>query len=136
MIELRRITENGTLQLLWQKGVTPAQKRYLYTLAEMIEALVHNEPENIDAIVAADMGFHDALTKMTGNDLVIDLNDIIVKLTYDSRYKTIQKIMRMGESEHLIKTHFDLLEQLVNGSVDTLYQAIQNSYFFWKDAYK
>lgn len=136
LIELRRITENGTLQLLRQRGLRPEQKKELLRLAGRIETLVHEEPSNTDAIAAADRAFHDALARMTGNELVVDLNDIIVMLSYDSRCKTIEKIMQMGEGEYLIQTHYELLKQLSDGSVDELYQAIQNSYFFWKDAYK
>lgn len=136
LIELRRITENGTMQLLWQKGLSDEQKQYLRVCAEKIEKLVHCAPQDFEAIATADKEFHDALARMTNNELVIDLNNIIVMLTYDSRCKTIRKIMQMGEGEYLIKTHYELLEQLSGGSVDKLYQAIQNSYFFWKDAYK
>ena len=136
LIELRRITENGTLQLLWQKGLSESQKQYLNNLAENIAFLVRSEPNNTDVIAKADKAFHDALAEMTQNELVIDLNDIIVRLTYDSRCKTIEKIVQMGESEYLIQTHFDLLKQLSGERIEDLYQAIQNSYFFWKDAYK
>ena len=61
---------------------------------------------------------------------------MITKLTYHSRLKTVEKVMKDGQRQYLIDTHYDLLEKLEKGDIAQLYTAIQNSYFYWKDIYK
>ncbi len=68
--------------------------------------------------------------------MIVLENDMITKLTYHSRLKTVEKVITDGQRQYLIDTHYDLLEKLDSGDIAQLYKAIQNSYFYWKDIYK
>ena len=136
LIELRKITENGIMQMLWQKGLAENEKASLLKLAQGIEEIILASPADTESIASADRQFHDALAMATGNPLVITLHKMIVQLTYASRCQTIKKIIQVGNGQYLIDTHYDLLDKLNGDSIDALFKAIQNSYFFSKDIYK
>jgi len=64
------------------------------------------------------------------------VHDVIIQLTRASRKKTIEKVIEKGDKEYLEFTHKNLLEKLNGDNVNALYQAINDSYFYWKDIYK
>lgn len=136
LIDLRKVFENGVLLLLAEKPLTSEQKKYLRDIASELEDTIKSEPVDCKKIIDKDIGFHTALAEMTDNKLIILENNMISKLTYQSRLKTVEKVIEDGKRQYLIDTHYDLLEKLDSGDISQLYQAIQNSYFYWKDIYK
>ena len=136
LIDLRKVFENGIFILLAEKTLTSDQKDHLHRIAEDLEKAINQEPVDYKKVIDKDIDFHTALAEMTGNKLIILENDMITKLTYHSRLKTVEKVMKDGQRQYLIDTHYDLLEKLEKGDIAQLYTAIQNSYFYWKDIYK
>lgn len=136
LIGLRKVFEIGTLLLLSDKEITREQKEQLQERARAIEQAILAENPDVQAILDADIEFHNYLAALTGNQLIVLENDMINRLTYASRIKTIEKVLQEDDQKYLIDTHYDLVEKLESGEAGRLYEAIQNSYFYWKDIYK
>lgn len=134
LIDLRKVVENGVLLLLTEKGLTMQQKETLCGILENFDRAL--EEEDCRKILEADIQFHSCLSEFTNNKLIVLVNDMIAKLTYASRLKTIEKIMQEGNGQYLMHTHHNLIEQLDSKDIGKLYQAIQDSYIYWKDIYK
>ena len=93
-------------------------------------------PMIYQVILEADIEFHKKVAEATENSLVMVVHDVIIQLTRASRKKTIEKVIEKGDKEYLEFTHKNLLEKLNGDNVNALYQAINDSYFYWKDIYK
>ena len=76
------------------------------------------------------------MVRATENHAIITVHNNIVELTKVSRLKTIETVIRNGERQYLIDTHKNLLDKLAGTSMEALYQAINDSYFYWRDTYK
>lgn len=136
LIGLRKVFEMGIMLLLSDRKMPKMQKQELQKRAQAIERAILAEEKDVQAILDADIEFHNYLAALTGNHLIILENDMINKLTYASRIKTIEKVLQEGNQQYLIDTHYDLVEKLECGDAGKLYESIQNSYFYWKDIYR
>ena len=130
LIGLRKIIENGIMTLLMEsyKAISKSCDKLLKELKR--------EPEDVEKILEADIEFHKKVAEATENSLVMVVHDVIIQLTRASRKKTIEKVIEKGDKEYLEFTHKNLLEKLNGDNVNALYQAINDSYFYWKDIYK
>ena len=127
--------ENGIMHIILEKDMT---KEELYSMKNCCDKLVNllkNTPENTDAILLADIAFHDEIAKATRNSLIQLINSLVVELTKDSRAKTIQKVIQSGDAQYLIDTHLKLMNVIENRDFENLDKTLNDSYFFWKDIY-
>lgn len=136
LIGLREVIETGTMLLLMEKGLTQEQKDHLLKYAQDIERAVSATPTSIEDISQADFAFHDALAKATGNRLIVLMNDMVSKLSYGSRVKTIEERMKQGNGKYLIDTHYDLLEKVAGNDMAAMCASLKDSYYYWKDINK
>lgn len=134
LIGLRKVFENGILLLLSEKEITQEQEKKLQEILKRFETAVAEKSS--EACIRTDIEFHDELCAMTGNRLIKEINSMITKMTYASRLKTINEILEKGDEQYLIDTHYNLLKALNSKDIRQLYDAIQDSYFYWKDVYK
>ena len=100
LIDLRKVFENGILLLLAEKVLTEEQNTILYQIAKELETAINAEPIDCNKIIEKDIAFHAALAKMTGNKLIVLENEMITKLTYSSRLKTIEKVIQEGQKQY------------------------------------
>ncbi len=136
LIGLRKIVENGIMLLFMEQK--PPQEVYT-RLRERCDRLLRElarEPEDVERILEADIAFHQEVAGATNNSLVMIVHDVIVQLTRESRKKTIETVIAKGDKEYLVFTHKNLLEKLNGDDIEALYQAVNDSYFYWKDIYK
>ncbi len=133
LIGLRKVIETGTMLLLMEQGFTQEQYDDLLHHAQSIERAVNAVPVSIEDIVREDFAFHDAIAKATGNSLIILVNDMVAKLSYGSRVKTIEERMEHGNGKYLIDTHYDLLEKIMKKDMAAMYSSLKDSYYYWKD---
>ena len=103
--------------------------------AEAIKAAVERKA-SAKEIADADIDFHRLLAEVTGNPLIVMECDMIIRLTYASRLKTIENVFKAGNEQYLIDTHFELVNALKTHDIAKIYKAIIDSYSYWKDAYK
>ena len=136
LIGLREVIETGTMLLLMEKGLAQEEKDNLLKRAQDIERAVSARPVSIENITQADFAFHDALAKATGNRLIVLMNDMVSKLSYGSRVKTIEERMKQGNGKYLIDTHYDLLEKVTGNDMAAMCTALKDSYYYWKDINK
>ncbi len=136
LIGLREAIETGTMLLLMQQGMSQEQKDDIRERAQEIEGAVNARPVDIERIAQADFAFHDAIARTTGNRLIVAMNDMLSKLSYGSRVKTIEERMRQGNGRYLIETHYELLEKITGDDLAEMCAAIRDSYYYWKDINK
>ena len=136
LIGLREVVENGIMQMLLEKRIPEAHWTLLYQKYDQLKAYLLEEPPDFQKIANADIEFHEELVRATENHAIITVHNNIVELTKVSRLKTIETVIRNGERQYLIDTHKNLLDKLAGTSMEALYQAINDSYFYWRDTYK
>lgn len=136
LIGLRKIIENGIMTLLMEQKISSEAYKAISKSCDKLLKELKKEPENVEEILDADIEFHKKVAEATNNSLVMVVHDVIIQLTRSSRKRTIEKVIEKGDKKYLEFTHKNLLEKLTGDDMDALYQAINDSYFYWKDIYK
>ena len=136
LIGLRKIIENGIMTLLMEQRMSAESYKAISKSCDKLLKELKREPEDVEKILEADIEFHKKVAEATENSLVMVVHDVIIQLTRASIKKTIEKVIEKGDKEYLEFTHKNLLEKLNGDNVNALYQAINDSYFYWKDIYK
>lgn len=136
LIGLRESIECGTMLLLIRQGLTAAKIAELHGFAEDFERAMNATPASVEQICNADMAFHDAMAKATGNRLIVSVNDMVAKLSLGSRIKTIRALIEEGKQDYLIHTHYNLLDKVIKGDLSEMCAAIRDSYLYWSEINK
>ncbi|MCI8416793.1 MAG: FadR family transcriptional regulator [Lachnospiraceae bacterium] len=136
LIGLRKIVENGIMLLFMEQKPHQSVYTRLQDRCDRLLQELARKPEDVERILEADIAFHQEVAKATNNSLVMIVHDVIVQLTRESRKKTIETVIAKGDKEYLEFTHKNLLEKLNGDDIEALYQAVNDSYFYWKDIYK
>ena len=63
------------------------------------------------------------------------LNDFLLNLTSESRYRTIKKIFEENDREYLEKTHRMHLDALEKKPGSNIEEALEFSHYYWKNSY-
>ena len=115
LMELRRVLETGSIALVCPK-ITDAQIDELQTLVDMLV------PSNdITKVVDADRAFHTKLIEITGNPLIISLNNMI----YQNRMSLLLTILTDKTILNDAKTaHQAILDALRQRDVTQCIQAV------------
>lgn len=136
LVELRKMVENGTMHIAIEKGLSDSERAALQIQCKNFIKIVEKTPEDTEAILNADIAFHDEIAKSTHNSLIPVINSLIAELTKESRAETIRRVIKNGEAQYLIDTHLSLMNVLIDKDTTNLDQVISDSYFFWKDVYQ
>lgn len=136
LIGLRKIIENGMMQLLMEMNVPQETWSRIERKCDILVAILKEDPPDIQKAAEADIEFHEEIAKATNNSLVLVVHDVVVQLTRESRQKTIEEVVAKGDKQYLIDTHRNLVEKLQGNDANALYKAITDSYFYWKDIYR
>ncbi len=135
LIGLRKILDMGISKLVIQQGLSEERKAKLEALYQELEEKLLAEDPDIEAIVDADLRFHDGIAKATHNDLAVMINDFLLSLTTESRLRTVRRIYEAKDAEYLVRVHrmhLDALEGKPGISID---DALDYSYLYWKDSF-
>ena len=81
LIELRRVIEVGNIAAIYDR-VTPEQYNEIEQLVD-----VFDEEHTIDEYVEADYNFHNMLIEITGNPMLIQVNNMIAQMRRDLLYR-------------------------------------------------
>lgn len=136
LIDLRKIIENGIMQLLIEKKIPKETWDKIGTKCDILVKELEEEKPDIARVADADIDFHEEIAKATNNSLVLVVHDVVVQLTRESRYHTIEQVVANGDKQYLINTHKNLMEKLQGNDINALFSAINDSYFYWKDIYR
>lgn len=131
LIGLRKCIEYGTLHVIVDQGLDPNDLETLQHLAEVVDNNIEALNPDPRTICDADIDFHNAIASATKNPLIIKVNDMISKLAYGSRLKTIENCLSVGEGSYISDTHFRLAKALENRNDDDVDKALQYSYIYW-----
>jgi GntR family transcriptional regulator, transcriptional repressor for pyruvate dehydrogenase complex len=124
LIEARRIVEVGAAELAAARRTDQDTARLAGQLAEMANA---HDAGDVDAFVAADLAFHDAVLRAAGNGLIAALLDPLSRLLVPARrqtsefadirrhalehHGTILDAIRAGDTEQARRAMYDHIEQ-------------------------
>lgn len=135
LIGLREVIENGIMQMLLEKRIPDETWKLLYQKFETLKSYLLEDTPDFQKIADADIEFHQELANATENNAICFVHNNIVELTKASRLKTIESVIQKGDRQYLIDTHRNILEKLSGTSMEELYKAINDSYFYWRDTY-
>jgi len=135
IIDLRQIIDYGVSNLIVQRGLAAEDEAHLEEIyADMVKKL-RAEDYDLNAIVKVDMDFHVAMAEATHNSMVVMLNEFLLNLTSESRYRTIRRCFEVDDREYLVKTHRAHLDAIERKPGTNLEEALEYSYYYWKDSY-
>jgi len=126
---LRRILETGTLQLAVEKATEDDIQRLKVILDAFVDAV--SSGDDVARVAELDFRFHQAVEEATHNPLLIKVSSIVDNLTKSSQFRTNKKVLAMGEGQHLIDTHVDIFNTVVNRDRDSVLRVLDNSYRLW-----
>ena len=132
---LREIIDMGISKLVIKRGLSPEETYALECQYEELVTLLMAENYDIQAILEADMRLHKGIAKATHNSLAVMLNEFLLDLTCESRYRTIKKVFEENDREYLVKTHrmhLDALEKKPGAEIEP---ALEYSNLYWKNSY-
>ena len=133
LVDLRKMIENGVMHMVLEKNITEAELNGIQLCCDKLVNRLKNTPNDTQAILEADIAFHDEIAKATRNSLIPLIHSVVVELTRDSRAQTIQEVIRKGDVQYLIDTHIRLMDVIRSRDFKNLDQALNDSYFFWKE---
>ena len=136
LVDLRKMIENGVMHMVLEKDITEAELNGIQLCCDKLVNRLKNTPSDTQAILEADIAFHDEIAKATRNSLIPLIHSVVVELTRDSRAQTIQEVIRKGDVQYLIDTHIRLMDVIRSRDFKNLDQVLNDSYFFWKDIYQ
>ena len=132
---LRQIIDMGISKLVINRGLSREETEALERQYDKFIGLLMAEDYDIQAIAEADMGLHELIAKATHNFLAVMLNDFLLNLTSESRYRTIKKIFEENDREYLEKTHRMHLDALEKKPGSNIEEALEFSHYYWKNSY-
>jgi len=131
VIELRKIIDDGVLHLVIEKMTNPSElDEARKSLTELREAIAAHGAV-ADEMFRTDMAFHNALTAITKNDLMVGIGEYINLITKKTRTQAIQKFIENDDVEHFFALHEEVLDILETKAVDRIDDAIREHYIYW-----
>lgn len=131
LIGLRQCIEFGTLQVIMDQSLNPEDAENLRQIATSIERELDEPNPDPKLICRTDIAFHDAIAKATRNDLIVTVNEMLSKLTYGSRIRTIEQCIREQDRKYLVDIHFEILKILEERDTDAIAHTLKRSYSYW-----
>ena len=133
LIELRRVLDIGTLDVVISHQVTEEQLDTLKACVEQMERAMDVEKPSVTAIMEADSEFHMAIARFTGNEQLVNITDYITRITIPSRRKTIKRVLEEGGTEHFIDLHRQLIQVIEHQKYEQISKAVMDHYVYWKE---
>lgn len=131
---LRQIIDTGISKLIIKNGLSDEEIKILEERYDGLVALLMAEDYDIQAITDADLYFHEAVAEATHNSLAVMLNDFLLNITSESRYRTIKTVFEANDREYLMKAHRMHLDALEKKPGVDIEEALEFSYFYWKNS--
>lgn len=133
---LREIIDLGISKLILENGLTEEEISDLERVYDNLVRELRKEKYDLDRIADADKAFHEHVAVTSHNSMAVMLNEFLLNITSESRYRTIQKVFEADDREYLVKTHRIYLDALEGKPGMDVEEALKYSYYYWKDALK
>lgn len=136
LLGLRQIIDIGISKLVISQGLTQEEENMLEASYQKLVDEIQKEDYDIESITVADLNFHKSIAEATHNSLAVMINEFLLNITQEGRYRTVKTIFDCNDREYLVKNHrmhLDALERKPGSDID---KALEFSYIYWKDIYK
>lgn len=133
VLELRHIFDVGVLQLAIEKATDEDIAR-LKSALEFLGKTILKAPSD-EAIMMADIAFHDELQRIAGNPLVEKISFIVERIARDSRKKALKRFKDNGELEKMLELHRNLFEVVANRDRARVVDTVDDHFRYWKDVF-
>lgn len=133
VLELRHIFEVGVLQLAIEKA-TEADVERLGAALRYLEKTIRQSP-TAEALMMADIAFHDEMQRIAGNPLVEKMSFVVERVARDSRQKAIERFRAGGELDEFLSLHRNLYEVVANRDKARVVDAMNDHFRYWKDVF-
>ncbi len=133
VLELRHIFEVGVLQLAIEKA-TEADVERLGAALKYLEKTIRQSPA-AEALMMADIAFHDEMQRIAGNPLVEKMSFVVERVARDSRQKAIERFRAGGELDEFLALHRNLYEVVASRDKARVVDAMNDHFRYWKDVF-
>lgn len=131
ILELRRIFDMGILELALSK-MTPKKLSCIEEKFNALMLLMNMPNPDPVKLLEADLAFHSSIEESVGNKLVSHVSSVIIKLTYLSRKKALQRNSESPEKKQLsVNRHRAIFDALKNKDSAHLPGILKESYAEW-----
>ena len=130
IVELRRIFETGILELVIRK-VTDAQLRQIERAFRRLEQVVSSLDVTAEQVLDADIAFHGVLVKITDNNLIDRVSNMIERLTVPSRRRTIEQMLARDGGKRMIDLHAELVDMIRARDSAGIPAAMEHHFSLW-----
>lgn len=135
LIGLRDIIDMGVSKLVIERGLNREDTEGLERIYKKLENSLLEQDYDIQKIMDLDMRFHQAVAEATQNSLAVMLNQFMLDITSESRYRTIAKVFEENDREYLIKAHRYHLDALEEKEGVKIEEALKFGQYYWKNSY-
>ena len=133
VLELRHIFEVGVLQLAIEKAAEEDLVRLRASL-KFLEKTILKAPTN-EAIMMADIAFHDGLLRIAGNPLLEKISFVVERIARDSRQKALERFRANGELGEMLELHRNYYDVVVSRDVARVMDVVNEHFRYWKDEF-
>ncbi len=127
--EFRELMEQSIVRSAIKKS-TKKDIELLHEKYKVLESVIMEENTDIARIFQADNDFHDTISEMMHNSLMIKINSVVRTLTYSLRLKTVTFMIENGSKQELLDAHKDIYEVIKNKDFDRIESVVHASYFY------
>jgi GntR family transcriptional regulator, transcriptional repressor for pyruvate dehydrogenase complex len=130
LLELRMVIERGIFSLAIQKG-TEEDMKDIYNAFENFAINAEDESATSSAILNADIKYRDTICKASHNPLTARLNDLIAYASMNSRRHSIEDVIACNDRFHMVDSHRQLTEIIVQRRTADLDSVLDYCYKYW-----
>lgn len=133
VLELRHIFEVGVLQLAIEKATKEDLARLRAALEYLERTILKSSSD--EAIMMADIAFHDELQRIAGNPLVEKISFIVERVARNSRKKALERFRDNGELGDMLQLHKNLYEVVASRDKARVVDTVNDHFRYWKDVF-
>ena len=99
---------------------------------EYLKETLQKDPKDEDAIYKANRDFHIALAQLSGNKLIIQTNNVVMKMSKYSRLGGVRAAIKEGKEEDIAHVCYHLLQIVKTHDVESINPTLDMVYAYWK----
>lgn len=131
-VDLRRAIDIGTLYVVAQKTPSRESMAKLYRAMEFLDTCASDPAARFEDVQEADNQFHECLTELAQNKMMMTLNNYIERLTIPSRLETTRYILEQGLNQEFIQLHQQIVRIVETCDTDRIEDTVNRHYRFWE----
>ncbi len=131
-VALREVIDIGILNVVIQREDVASFLPDLYrTYGELAAEMYTPEPD-VEKVLELDRQFHIKIARVTQNPMIETITNYITLLTLPSRLETTKRVLEMGDVDHFVDLHKQMLTVIERRQSDAIARTVQDHYVYWK----